>query len=135
VSEDGKGENKWRDIKRFKPKEFTCDCKGLCDHEDLISTKLVWALDKIREQMGKPIKITSGTRCKRHNKMVGGSPYSAHLPLEGVSYAADIYCPDNGFRKDFLALAIQVFPRIGLGRHFIHVDLHPDLPRDLIWVY
>lgn len=125
----------WKAIKHFKPNEFTCKCHGLCDHENSISLELVSRLDEIRKQMGTPIKITSGARCKRHNKKIGGSAHSAHLPFDGSSFAADIYCPDNRFTKDFLEMAMSMFPRIGLGKDFIHVDIHPDLPGDVMWVY
>ncbi len=125
----------WKAIKHFKPNEFTCKCHGLCDHENSISLELVSKLDEIRNQMGSPIKITSGARCKRHNKKIGGAAYSAHLSVDGVSFAADIYCPDNRFRREFLEKAMPLFPRLGLGKDFIHVDLHPDLPGDVVWVY
>jgi uncharacterized protein YcbK (DUF882 family) len=125
----------WKDIGHFKPKEFTCNCQGLCDHQDLIDPELVVRLDRIRERIGKPIRITSGARCPRHNRKVGGAPLSAHLPLQNTSYAADIFCPDNLFRREFLAGAIPLFPRIGVGKDFIHVDLHPELPQNVLWVY
>ena len=36
-------------------------------------------LDPLREAYGKPIVVTSGFRCKKLNKAVGGSPSSQHL--------------------------------------------------------
>lgn len=46
-------------------------------------------LQPLRDRYGKPIKISSGYRCKEVNKVVGGSSTSQHLKGE----AADI---DNG---------------------------------------
>lgn len=48
--------------------------------------ELLEVLDDLREFYGKPIRITSGFRCTELNKLVGGSPTSAH----GVGYAADL---------------------------------------------
>ena len=48
--------------------------------------KLLEVLDGLREFYGKPIKITSGFRCAELNKLVGGSPTSAHV----IGYAADL---------------------------------------------
>lgn len=41
--------------------------------KDLLST-----LQVIRDALGKPIKITSGYRCEKLNKLVGGVPNSSH---------------------------------------------------------
>lgn len=125
----------WPEIRHFSPLEFTCKCEGLCDHADRISTALVAKLDVIREQIGLPITIVSGTRCERYNRKVGGKERSAHVPWTGVSHAADIRCADSMFRFAILAAALPLFRRIGIGKDFIHVDDDPDLPQSVIWVY
>ena len=48
--------------------------------------ELLEVLDDLREFYGKPIKITSGYRCTELNRLVGGSPTSAHV----IGYAADL---------------------------------------------
>ena len=48
--------------------------------------ELLGVLDGLREFYGKPIRITSGFRCAELNKLVGGSPTSAHV----IGYAADL---------------------------------------------
>ena len=48
--------------------------------------ELLEVLDDLREFYGKPIRITSGFRCSELNKLVGGSPTSAHV----IGYAADL---------------------------------------------
>ena len=47
--------------------------------------ELLLVLDGLREFYG-PIRITSGYRCTELNKLVGGSPTSAHV----IGYAADL---------------------------------------------
>ena len=59
-------------------------------------------LQPIREAWGKPIKVTSGYRCYRLNRLVGGSPTSAH-PL---GWAADIR-PASGSYDEFEKFVIN----------------------------
>lgn len=69
----------------FKKSEFNCKCGcGLNN----ISYSLVKILEDIRYHFGgKPVTITSGTRCSKHNKEVGGIRGSKHLQGK----AADFY--------------------------------------------
>ena len=48
-------------------------------------------LDPLREAYGKPIRVTSGYRCPKLNRLVGGSPNSQHMRGE----AADIVVCTN----------------------------------------
>lgn len=48
-------------------------------------------LDPVREQYGKPIKVSSGYRCVELNRLVGGVPTSQHVKGEAV----DLVCDDN----------------------------------------
>lgn len=59
-------------------------------------------LQPIRDAWGKPIKVTSGYRCYRLNRAVGGSPTSAH-PL---GWAADIK-PASGSYAEFEKFVIN----------------------------
>jgi zinc D-Ala-D-Ala carboxypeptidase len=125
----------WSGIRYFLPKDFSCKCEGLCDHPIAISMDLVTKLDAIRHLMNRHIIVLSGTRCERHNRKIGGAPQSAHICKNGVSHAADIHCPDNDFRMAFVAAAVPLFGRIGIGKDFIHVDDDPELPASVMWVY
>lgn len=75
----------WDNIKHFSKSEFTCKCGcGLNN----INLNLVNVLEKIREHFGEnPVNITSGCRCSKHNKAVGGVQGSRHV----LGKAADIY--------------------------------------------
>lgn len=74
----------WNDIKCFKKSEFTCKCG--CGSNN-ISLELVKVADEIRSHFGKPVIITSGTRCSKHNKNVGGVSNSRHV----LGKACDLY--------------------------------------------
>lgn len=73
----------WKDIKYFKKEEFTCKCGCGLNNIDL---KLVKILDELRTYFNKPIRVSSGCRCKSHNKAVGGVNNSRHI----LGKAADI---------------------------------------------
>lgn len=60
----------------FSRTEFECKCG--CG-ADFIDYELVSALQWIREDLGLPIAINSGTRCASHNSFVGGKSTSQHL--------------------------------------------------------
>lgn len=79
----------WDNIRYFKKAEFKCGCNGrYCNgYPAEIEMNLVSLLDKLRENFGVPIMVTSGVRCLKYNKEVGGVSDSKHL--EGM--AADIY--------------------------------------------
>lgn len=63
------------ECKYFKDSEFTCKCGcGLNLQKDGIKR----IADEIREHFGQPAIITSGTRCYKHNKEVGGVDGSFH---------------------------------------------------------
>ena len=69
----------------FTSAEFDCHGKGCCS-DTFIDSDLVGYLQMIRANFSKPVTVTSGYRCIKHNKAVGGVLSSKHL--EGA--AADI---------------------------------------------
>ena len=70
-------------VKHFKKNEFTCKCGCKLNNTDL---DLVKVLDSIRDHFNRPIIISSGCRCTKHNREVGGVRNSKHL----YGKAADI---------------------------------------------
>lgn len=51
--------------------------------------ELLNALQVIRDSLGKPIKITSGYRCEKLNRLVGGVHNSSHLKAWAADVAVD----------------------------------------------
>lgn len=78
--------------KDFNRKEFACGCG--CGF-DSISQALVDTVQAIRDAAGAPVIISSGCRCRAHNRAVGGVANSSHL--DGL--AADIYAKGWGNTK------------------------------------
>ena len=118
----------WKKVKYFKKYEFVCPC---CKREEM-SEELVFKLDLLRELVGKPLIVTSGFRCEKYNKKIGGAENSAHLR----GWAVDIYCKSNILRFKILKYALLLgFQRIGIGKDFIHLDIDLSLPHPQIWLY
>lgn len=71
----------WDDIKHFKKSEFTCKCGCGLNNIQLGVVKIA---DEVREHFGSPAIVTSGTRCEKHNKEVGGVSNSRHLQGKAI---------------------------------------------------
>ena len=114
----------------FIPEEFYCKCCGM--GEGSMDRTLVKMLDEARWLYGKPINVTSGYRCLRHNTSVGGTKRSSHL----TGLAVDIDCPSSRDRHRLVAILLAVgFKRIGIGPDFIHVDVDTSKTQELMWTY
>jgi uncharacterized protein YcbK (DUF882 family) len=102
----------------FSRAEFACPDCGLFIHSETLLT----ALERLRAHTGRPLRILSGTRCRRHNAAVGGAPNSQHL--HGL--AADI---PAGYAAESAARAAG-FTGVGLDRNgrVIHVDVRQGPP-------
>ena len=62
----------------FTLKEFKCKCRFRDCTRTLVLPSTLLDLQSLRFAYGKPIKITSGFRCQRHNERVGGIKDSFH---------------------------------------------------------
>lgn len=89
-------------------------------------------LQVARELSGFSFNITSGYRCPRLNKAVGGVKDSAHL----TGMAVDIKFNDQAHADKLIDSLIKAgFKRIGLGGNFIHVDIDNAKPSPVCWLY
>ena len=93
---------------------------------------LIQMLDEVREEYGKPIRITSGYRTEAWNEKVNGVSDSAHLK----GFAADLAVKNSRERFELLFLLIKYnFNRIGIANTFIHVDIDDSKDPDVVWIY
>jgi zinc D-Ala-D-Ala carboxypeptidase len=101
----------------FYQDEFDCNCGcGLNN----IKPELVELLQRVREKYGLSMPITSGSRCKAHNKREGGKPTSDHL--KGM--AADVACTNAVNRRALIEAAIWAgVPVLGISKSFIHLSI------------
>ena len=79
----------WDEIEYFTRDEFKCKCGGkYCNgFPSEPDERMVRIADKLRKNLGVPITIVSGLRCKTWNAIQGGVSNSQHMYGE----AADIY--------------------------------------------
>lgn len=117
-----------RILQHFKLEEFACPCCG----ENRIDIALVEKLDFARTICGIPFVVTSGYRCPKHNKEVGGDLNSAHK--DGL--AADIETLDSSARFKIVSALLKVgFVRIGIGEGFVHCDIDASKPQNVLFDY
>lgn len=121
--------------KYFKLSEF--DSPDRPGSGELMEHEVVQALDIARDIYGFPMVVSSGFRTIQYNRSLielgyPASPNSSHL----LGWAVDLVVPDSSKRFLMLeALLDAGFHRIGLGKSFIHVDLDPNKPANVLWVY
>jgi zinc D-Ala-D-Ala carboxypeptidase len=117
--------------KNFTDDEFKCPCCGkLLD--SLPFRAFIAKLQDARNIAGIPFVITSGYRCLKHNKAVGGKPDSSHL----MSVAVDIRIRTSSERFLIIGGLMKAgFARLGIGQKHIHVDMDVCKPQRLIWLH
>lgn len=113
---------KWSErYPNFRPQELACKC---CGHL-ILHYETMDALQRLRTMWQAPMRITSGTRCAKHNERVGGAKGSLHM--QGRAF--DIHMPQSWTGRhtaSFLYYATHAqFRGIGLYRTFIHLDTGP----------
>lgn len=127
-------------IDNSPPVEVVANLKGLCDH----------LLEPLREELGMPVIITSGYRCKELNDIIS---HHANRSQHLAGYAADFYigrispangrgptgcCPSSRERliKAFRQIILRLdYDQLILYNNFIHVSyVSPEANRHYIMV-
>jgi uncharacterized protein YcbK (DUF882 family) len=107
----------------FELSEFACKCCGaVIVSSDLYD--LVGRLQAVRNWIGRPVRVTSGYRCREHDARVGTSSNPGAGPhTQGI--AADIVV--DGMSADDLAEVCMTAGLSGVGvyrkKGFVHVDV------------
>lgn len=108
-----KGENKKLST-NFHLREYECSCSDCI--ETLVDLNHVVKLQKLREDLGVSIRITSAYRCEKHNAAVGGSSHSQHK----LGTATDIQV--SGMEPTAVQDACEHFDGLGRYDSFTHID-------------
>ena len=127
--------------KNFSSAEMMCSCG--CG-EDSMDPDFMSILQNIRDEMNRPLKISSGVRCAKHNSRVSSTGANGpHVPRAKGTQACDIVISG----ADALRL-IDVARKHGVSgvgisqkglhaKRFIHCDILDDShhPRPTMWSY
>ena len=116
----------WDEIEYFDRSEFKCKCGGkYCNgYPAEPDERMVRIADQLRKNLGVPITIVSGLRCKTWNAIQGGVSNSQHMYGE----AADIYA--KGVSQSRVE---QELDKIGGVRYHYAItgssNVHFDVPK------
>lgn len=113
--------------------EFQCQC-GKCEDQQ-VDPRLIEALEELRALLGRPIKITSGYRCKEWQQKLSKMGFSTALgtSTHELGQAADIVVATyDGKELAKEAKKIEAFKGIGTAEKWIHVDVR-EKPKN--WTY
>lgn len=111
-------------MKYFKRKEFACKCG--CGF-DTVDYKLLEIVENVRAHFNKPTTITSGCRCEKHNKSVGGASGSFHT----IGKACDLKVKDTDPLEVYKFIDNKYPNTFGLGLYnsWVHVDSRTNKAR------
>lgn len=108
--------------KYFKPEEFASKDGAKSPYSNVVQDCLLELLDKIREEYGSPIVVTSGYRSEAHNRAVGGVSGSTHT----LGLAADLKPLQSDSKRlvELQEICDRLNPDGGVGfySNFVHVD-------------
>lgn len=116
----------WDEIEYFKREEFKCKCGGrYCNgYPAEPDERMVRIADQLRKNLGVPITIISGLRCKTWNAIQCGVSNSQHMYGE----AADIYA--KGISQSIVEAELD---KIGGVRYHYSIEgssnVHFDVPK------
>lgn len=122
------GEDFWEEIEFFTREEFKCKC-GLT-HAPYCGgfpaepkEALVRIADAVRRELGRPMVVVSGLRCREHNLDCGGVANSQHMAGE----AADVTVP--GLPAEALLAVIRSRPGVRYAYAINETNVHFDIPK------
>ena len=119
----------------FSKSEFECKSGEEMPLDVLENVKLLAIqLQKIREYVGKPIRINSAYRSEAHNEAIGGVKTSQHILGKAADITIDTFTPDEVVSIIENMLTNEMLGGFyigGLGSYntFTHVDIRDKKAR------
>ena len=121
--------------KYFNISEF--DCKSEPGTGIKVNPELIKKLDIAREYSNCVYKITSGYRSEKHTQYLIDKGYKTSMTSSHIKgLAADIEVKNSNHAMQILSgLMFANFNRIGISKYFIHCDIDPNKPQNVLWTY
>ena len=124
--------------KNFSTNEMMCHC-GCKDSE--MDSDFMKILQEIREDMNRPLKISSAVRCEKHNMKVSSTgkngPHVYRKAADIIISGADALRLIDVARKHGIS-GVGISQRGEHAKRFVHIDtLSADdgHPRPTVWTY
>lgn len=115
--------------------ELKCRCGcGLINYNSLFLMKL----EVFRDLLKSRLEVTSGCRCKNHNKNIGGQLNSLHIVENRQATAVDVSPLDTGCQAVFvLAVKTGFFNEViwYKDRNFIHLGIDSNQKGDYYEIF
>ena len=112
----------WR-FPNFTRDEFACKCG--CGFDE-IDPLLVSTLQRLRDEVQRPVVVNSGCRCRSHNAAVKGAPQSQHMRGKAADIRIDGMTSQqivDILRRLYLDGEIYVGYVYAINGNSIHVDV------------
>jgi len=111
----------------FKMEEFSCRCSyAECEESNqFMDERFLELIFKVRAQLDFPFYVTSGFRCVKHNRDVGGAKNSYHT--KGL--AVDIAMYNDYDRYELLEQLMAHGLSAIIYKSFVHIELRPGQPK------
>lgn len=113
------GESVWDTVRFFSPGEFACKCGCGCATQ--VDPRLLRLADQVRAHFDAPCIVSSGIRCEKHNKAVGGAAGSRHLSGKAMDFRIQ-----SRSATETLAY-VQGLPGVryayAIDKNYVHMDV------------
>jgi len=112
----------WR-FPNFTRDEFACGCG--CGFDD-IDPLIVSTLQRLRDEVQRPVIVNSGCRCRSHNAAVKGAPQSQHMQGKAADIRIDGMTSREIFdtlRRLYLDGELYVGYVYAINGRSVHVDV------------
>jgi uncharacterized protein YcbK (DUF882 family) len=112
----------WR-FPNFTRDEFACGCG--CGFDE-IDPLIVTTLQRLRDEVQRPVVVNSGCRCRSHNAAVKGAPQSQHMQGKAADIKIDGMTSREIFdtlRRLYLDGELYVGYVYAINGRSVHVDV------------
>jgi len=116
-----------RETMSERDKRFACPCCGV----NWIDPRLEHLVKEVEGWAG-ALTVTSGFRCEKHNKAVGGSRTSSHR--KGLAVDVACFASRRRFMVLFAAIKLGIV-RVGIHRRYLHLDMDRHKDQRVAWFY